>query len=102
MWLGIHSGWRPGSLLDRTSTGSAITFWSVPTFWLGIILLVVFGQRLRADSGAVPGGGHVDAGDLGRLHPQHILDVLWHLVLPCLTLVLVVFAQYQMIMRSYR
>ncbi len=29
-----------------------------------------------------------------------MLDVAWHLVLPCLTLVLVVFAQYVTIMRS--
>ena len=34
------------------------------------------------------------------LNPAHILDVIRHLVLPCLTLVLVIFAQYQMIMRS--
>jgi peptide/nickel transport system permease protein len=100
MWLGIHSGWRPGSLLDRTATGSAITLWSVPTFWLGIILLVVFASGFGPIPALFPAGGMSTPGTAGGLTPAHILDVLRHLVLPCLTLVLVVFAQYQMIMRS--
>ncbi len=47
-----------------------------------------------------PAGGMSTPGTAGGLAPAHILDVGRHLVLPCLTLVLVVFAQYQMIMRS--
>jgi peptide/nickel transport system permease protein len=39
-------------------------------------------------------------GTAGGLTPAHVLDIARHLVLPCLTLVLVIFAQYQMIMRS--
>jgi peptide/nickel transport system permease protein len=94
MWLGTRSGWRAGKLLDRVSTGTAITFWSVPTYWLGIILLVLFAARLGAPAGmSTPG-------TVGGWAPAHIFDIAKHLVLPCLTLVLVVFAQYQMIMRS--
>jgi peptide/nickel transport system permease protein len=100
MWLGIHSGWRPGSLLDRASTGTAITLWSVPTFWLGIILLVVFSVGFGPIPPLFPAGGMSTPGTPGGLDPAHILDVLRHLVLPCVTLVLVIFAQYQMIMRS--
>jgi peptide/nickel transport system permease protein len=100
MWLGIRSGWRPGSLLDRTSTGTAITFWSMPTFWLGIILLVLFSTGFGPIPALFPAGGMSTPGTAGGLTPAHILDVARHLVLPCLTLVLVVFAQYQMIMRS--
>ena len=100
MWLGIRSGWRPGKLLDRYSTGTAITFWSMPTFWLGIILLVVFSAGFGPIPSLFPAGGMSTPGTAGGLTPAHILDVARHLVLPCLTLVLVVFAQYQMIMRS--
>jgi peptide/nickel transport system permease protein len=100
MWLGIRSGWRPGSLLDRASTGSAVTLWSMPTFWLGIILLVVFSSGFGPIPAIFPAGGMSTPGAPGGFTPAHILDVLRHLVLPCLTLVLVVFAQYQMIMRS--
>jgi peptide/nickel transport system permease protein len=100
MWLGIRSGWRPGSLLDRASTGAAITLWSVPTFWLGIILLVLFSVGFGPIPPLFPAGGMSTPGTVGGLAPAHIFDIARHLVLPCLTLVLVVFAQYQMIMRS--
>jgi peptide/nickel transport system permease protein len=100
MWLGIRSGWRPGRLLDRASTGSAITFWSVPTFWLGIILLVIFSVGVGPIPPLFPAGGMSTPGSAGGFTPAHILDVTRHLVLPCATLVLVIFAQYQMIMRS--
>jgi peptide/nickel transport system permease protein len=94
IWLGIHSGWRPGSRLDRIATGSSLTLWSVPTFWLGIILLVLFSGPLGA------AGQMSTPGTPGGLNPSHILDVARHLVLPCMTLVLVVYAQYVTIMRS--
>src|SRR5215475_14470608 len=42
LWLGIRSGWRHGSLFDRISSSVSLTLWSVPTFWLGMILLVLF------------------------------------------------------------
>lgn len=100
IWLGIRSGWRPGSLIDRTSTGAAVTLWSVPTFWLGIILLVLFSGGFGPIPPLFPAGGMSTPGTAVSLNPAHILDVIRHLVLPCLTLVLVIFAQYQMIMRS--
>jgi peptide/nickel transport system permease protein len=100
MWLGIRSGWHPGSLLDRAATGTSITLWSVPTFWLGIILLVLFSVGFGPIPALFPAGGMSTPGTPGGLTPDHILDVARHLVLPCVTLVLVIFAQYQLIMRS--
>jgi peptide/nickel transport system permease protein len=100
MGLGIHSGWRPGSVLDRLSTGSAITLWSVPTFWLGIILLVLLSSGFGPIPALFPAGGMSTPGAPGGFTPGHILDVIRHLVLPCVTLTLVAFAQYQLIMRS--
>ena len=100
MWLGIRSGWKPGGSLDRVSTGTSITLWSVPTFWLGILLLVLFSSGIGGLPQLFPAGQMSTPGTPGGLNPAHILDVLRHLVLPCVTLVLVVFAQYQLIMRS--
>jgi peptide/nickel transport system permease protein len=100
MWLGIRSGWHPGGLLDRAATGTSITLWSVPTFWLGIILLVLFSVGFGPIPALFPAGGMSTPGTPGGLTPDHILDVARHLVLPCVTLVLVIFAQYQLIMRS--
>jgi peptide/nickel transport system permease protein len=100
MWLGIRSGWRPGSLLDRLSSGVSLAFWSVPTFWLGLILLVLFGVGFGPIPALFPVGGMTTPGSVGGFALSHIVDVLRHLVLPCVTLVLVQFAQYVTIMRS--
>ena len=100
MWLGIRSGWRPGSLLDRLSSGVSLAFWSVPTFWLGLILLVLFGVGFGPIPALFPVGGMTTPGSVGGFALSHMVDVLRHLVLPCVTLVLVQFAQYVTIMRS--
>jgi peptide/nickel transport system permease protein len=90
LWLGIRSGWRPGSLLDRTASGVSLTFWSMSTPWLGLILLTLLH--------VFPSGGMSTPGGPGGL--AHILDVANHMVLPCLTLTLVIFAQFMTVMRS--
>ncbi|MVA75353.1 ABC transporter permease subunit [Auraticoccus sp. F435] len=95
LWLGQKSAWRRGSLFDKTQTGLALVFWSVPTFWLGLILLLVFAGGL----GWFPTGGMVTPGtDPTGL--ARVLDVAHHLVLPVLTMVAVVYAQYLMVMRA--
>ena len=100
LWLGIRSGWRPGSLLDRAASGNRCTLWSVPTFWLGLILLVLFSVGIGPIPALFPAGGMSTPGTGAGLSPAHVLDVARHLVLPCLTMVLVIFAQYVTIMRS--
>lgn len=99
LWLGVRAGWRHGSLLDRLASGTSITLWSVPTFWLGIILLVLFSVGVGPIHGIFPAGGMVSA-DFQGSAAGRILNVAWHLVLPTATLVLVIFAQYVTIMRS--
>ncbi|MEO6701524.1 MAG: ABC transporter permease [Jatrophihabitantaceae bacterium] len=99
LWLGMRSGWRRGSLFDRLSSGTSLTLWSVPTFWLGLILLVLFSVGIGPITGFLPAGGMSTPGYGGGAVGQ-LLDTTKHLVLPCLTLVLVVFAQYVTIMRS--
>lgn len=95
LWLGVRSGWRHGSLFDKITSSAALTFWSVPTYWLGMILLIWLSVGLDL----FPSGGMSDP-SLGATGFGHVLDVARHMVLPCLTMVLVVFAQYVSIMRS--
>lgn len=97
IWLGIHSGWNPGSLLDRTSSAVSLAFWSVPTFWLGLILLAVFGVGFGPIPSLFPTQGMSDPGTSGL---AYVLSVLHHLVLPCVTQALVIFARYVTVMRS--
>lgn len=99
LWLGARAGWRRGGAFDRITTGTSLTLWSVPTFWLGMILLVVLGVGIGPVPGLFPAGGMSDPA-LPDGGPSHVADVARHMVLPCLTLVLVVYAQYVMVMRS--
>ena len=45
--LGVLAAMRPGSPLDSFVTALALAGQSVPTFWLGILLILVFGVELR-------------------------------------------------------
>jgi len=45
--LGILAGARPESALDRAANFLSITALSVPNFWLGLLLIVIFAVKLR-------------------------------------------------------
>jgi peptide/nickel transport system permease protein len=92
LWLGTRSAWQRGSRFDRVATGVALALWSTPTFWLGMLLL-------GATSGLFPTAGLVDSDTPPEFLPQAI-DIAHHMVLPTITLVAVIYAQYQLVMRS--
>jgi ABC-type dipeptide/oligopeptide/nickel transport system permease component len=45
--LGILAGSRPNSLFDILATGVSLLAISLPTFWIGLILILFFADRLR-------------------------------------------------------
>jgi peptide/nickel transport system permease protein len=95
VWIGIRAGWNRGSTFDKASTGITLALYSMPEFWLGLVLLIVFSVKLDL----FPTGGMVSPGtDMGT--PAGWLNVLWHLTLPCATLTLVYLAEYSLIMRA--
>jgi peptide/nickel transport system permease protein len=96
--IGVRSAWRHGSRSDRANTGLALVLWSMPTFWLGLIMIVVFAVGVGPIPGMFPTGGMNDPGVTGFL--PGLWDHFRHLVLPCLTLVAVVYAQYLLTMRA--
>jgi peptide/nickel transport system permease protein len=97
--LGIRAGWRPGSTFDKAMTGSTLTLYSMPEFWLGLLLLAVFAVGVGPIPGIFPTGGLITPGlDPGTL--EGALDVARHLVLPVTTLALAYLAEYALVMRS--
>jgi peptide/nickel transport system permease protein len=69
--------------LDTLLTHTTLFVYSLPTFWLGLMLLLVFGQGLHW----FPVGGVVDPVLHQALSPAgRLLDRLHHLALPALTL----------------
>lgn len=91
--LGILAAWRRGTKLDTNILLWGLFTWSMPTFFFGIILMIL-------GRGHFPVGGMVTPG----LHPEdgwiYWKDVAWHLVLPTLTLTLLYMSEYMLIMRS--
>jgi peptide/nickel transport system permease protein len=99
VWFGARAGWRPGGRFDTVTTSVALALWSMPTFWLGMILLLVFSVGVGPFAGLFPTGGmRTPDGPSGMLGGG--VDLLRHLALPCLTLVAVLYAQYALVMRS--
>lgn len=72
---GLIAAWRQHSALDLAVLGAASLVMAIPSFWLGLILLLVFALKL----GWFPVVGYVSFSDAGP-------KVLWYLVLPIATL----------------
>jgi len=84
--LGVFQAARARRRSDIVFTNATLFLYSLPIFWLGLVLLLVFGQWLRW----LPVGGVIDpvlyhALPLGG----KLLDRLRHLALPALTLGLI-------------
>jgi peptide/nickel transport system permease protein len=92
--MGIYSGWRRGGAFDLSSMGVSLVFYSMPEFWLGMLLILLFSTTL----GWFPSSGRQSIDDLGGI--AHITDILNHLFLPALTLTLAYLGEYYLIMRS--
>ncbi|MDJ0925981.1 MAG: ABC transporter permease [Acidimicrobiia bacterium] len=79
--VGIFAARRPGSWVDRSLVGGSLLGLSVPQFWLGLMLILLFGVTLKW----LPTSGS---------------GTFLHLVLPALTLALPAFGRLTMMVRS--
>lgn len=94
-WVGTRAGWKQGSRFDRAQVSSGLLLYSAPTFWLGMLVILVFARYL----GWFPVNGMRSAETPDEFFPQAI-DIAHHMVLPVLTYTCVVYAGYLMVMRS--
>jgi ABC-type dipeptide/oligopeptide/nickel transport system permease component len=90
---GVLSAWRRGTKLDQVSTNLAIAFYSFPTQWLALVLLIYL-------SAWFPSHGRTNDFLFNPSWWQHEKDVLIHMVLPSLTLALTLYGEYTLIVRS--
>ena len=93
--LGVLSSRRPNGLLSQSITVLSLIGFAAPVFWTGIMLVILFAAVLPILP--VAGMRSVDTSGGGW---RDVVDVLWHLVLPTLTLALVYLAQYSRLARS--
>ena len=92
--VGALASWRRGSALDTGSLVGAILVDSLPTFWLGMMLIAVFAVELRWFP------------IFGAIHPwgpksgwPYVADIAQHLVLPATTLTLATLSGTFLVMR---
>jgi peptide/nickel transport system permease protein len=93
IFLGLLAAWRRGTRLDTGILLVALFTWALPTFFLGIILLILARGHLPVGGMATPG-----------LKPEdgltYWVDVGKHLILPTLTMAVVYTSEFILIMRS--
>ncbi len=93
--LGIVAGSRPGSLRDRLLSFGSLALYAVPSFWLGLVLSVVFAVQLRW----FPTAG-IETIASGKSGIARALDIARHLVLPVGALGFIYLALFLRMMRS--
>lgn len=99
VYAGMVSAWNRGRFVDNANTGIGLTLYSMPEWWLGLLLLATFGVGVGPIPGLFPTGGLISDGvEMWSL--TGVLDMGWHLTLPIVTLTLAYVAEYSLVMRS--
>ena len=93
--VGVATARRPDSLLSHGATVLALVGFSMPVFWTGIMLVILFASVWKL----LPVQGWHDV-SYGEGWLANVLDVGEHLVLPALTLGLIYLAQYSRLSRA--
>jgi peptide/nickel transport system permease protein len=93
--IGIVAAWKRGSAADYGGTWFTMATYSMPDFWLGMLLLISFAVVL----GWFPVGGIEDPTS-GATGIAHLFDQGRHMFLPALTLTLAYLGEYALVMRS--
>jgi peptide/nickel transport system permease protein len=87
--LGMYAGYRPESPITKTVMGLSILGFSVPTFWIGLVLIMTFAVWL----GWLPAGGRGDTVMVLGIEWSFLtFNGLTHLLLPAFNLSLFKFA----------
>ena len=93
--LGVFTARRPESSASHGVTFLSLVGYALPVFWTAIMLLVVFVAKL----GLFPIGGMEDPRFEGGTI-AHVIDVLYHLILPAFTLGVIYLAYYSRLARA--
>jgi peptide/nickel transport system permease protein len=93
--LGVLSASKPYSIRDRVITAISLLFYSTPVFVTGLVLIYLFVIKVRL----FPAGGMFTIGSQNSLL-TFIPSLLYHLILPMLTLSTFFLATYILLTRS--
>lgn len=91
--MGVIMAYRRGTGVDTGILGMVLLFWSTPTFWVGLLVIVAFLGVLPTSGMFAPGASYLP-------FSQKIGSLFSHIILPLITLSLALTGQYAMIMRN--
>lgn len=94
--LGVLAARRVDGWPDTLISLLGLLFYATPSFWLGLMGIVVFAVKLSW----LPAGGLQEVGTGTGTTWEGVLDIAWHLVLPTATLSLIFMAIYLRVMRA--
>ena len=96
--VGVTAAWRRGTAADKAGLWTSLGFYSMPPQWLGLMIVLFVAGAL-----GLPTSGIKDPtlGILGDASTWAVVsDRLRHMILPSLTLGLVLFGEYALVVRS--
>jgi peptide/nickel transport system permease protein len=95
--LGMYAGYRPESPVAKAIMAFSIIGFSVPTFWIGLVLILTFAVTL----GWLPAGGRGETVSLFGVEWSFLTADGWrHMLLPALNLSLFKFAMLVRLARA--
>ncbi|MBE7435732.1 MAG: ABC transporter permease [Anaerolineales bacterium] len=92
--FGVFAAWKARTSLEYTAVGISLVAWSLPTFWLAILLLF-WGSTM-----GLPVAGKATPGMSSFPLLQQWGDIAKHMLLPTLTYTIIYMGEYTLIMRS--
>lgn len=92
---GVVSAWRHSGLVDKVVSGSALVLYTLPTYWLGGLLILASINYLH-----LPVTGMRDYGVDYSTMLEHLYDLASHMILPFITLVLVNYGGFTLLVRA--
>ena len=93
--MGIYCARHEEGVGDTIFSGFAYTLDAMPSFWLGLMLILIFASRL----GWFPTSSMTDV-RAGYTGMRYVADVAYHMVLPCLCLIAITMPGYFRIAKS--
>ncbi len=94
VWLGLKKAQKPGGRLDKSTSFVTMIIYGMPSWWLGMMLILLFVYVLKL----FPSGGVNSVPT-----PEgfgFVLDRIWHMILPIMTLVFLGFWSLAFVIRN--
>jgi len=94
--MGVVAASRRNSLLDKSSIVFFLVTYSIPIFWIGLLLLLYLGFYLKL----IPLAGTITRGLHHANALEYALDYLWHMAGPSIALALSFIGSFFLLMRD--